>query len=117
MDVRSEVQEHGRQAVELGRSVGHLGGFADAVHDVGTKSIHTAIQPEPQHIGHPLRGERMVPIDVRLLGEEQVEVVLAGRIVEGPRRLVAEGPSPVVGRAAVGSRVPPDVEAAMLGIP
>ncbi len=51
---------------------------------------------------------RVAPVEVGLLGEERVQVVLAGGLVERPGR-TAEQRLPVVGRAAVRRGIPPHV--------
>ena len=54
---------------------------------------------------------RVAPVEVRLLLQEGVVVVLAGRLVPLPGR-AAEIAEPVVGRPAVGRRIAPDVPVA-----
>ncbi len=50
----------------------------------------------------------MAVVEFGLLGDELVQVVLAGALVEGPGR-AAEEAQPVVGRSAVRGGIAPDV--------
>ena len=56
------------------------------------------------------------PVEIGLLGQMVVEVVLTGGRIERPGR-AAEAAHPVVGRAAVGSGIGPDVPVALAGDP
>ncbi len=88
--------------------------LADRVHGVGPEPVDAAIEPEAHHAVHGLHHRPLGPVDVGLLGEEQVQVVLGRALVEGPRRdVLAEGCPPVVGRTAPRCRVAPHVPAAV----
>ncbi len=95
-----------------GRGVGEAVGLAEGVGDVDPEAVHPAVQPEVEHLLHCLGDGGVGPVEVGLAREEEVEVPLPGRLVEGPRRAVPEGAPPVVGRPVrlglVG--VAPDVE-------
>ena len=82
----------------LGRVVGQGGVLADAVDHVGPESVDSPVEPEPEGVVHGLDHRRLVPVEVGLGRLEQVEVPLAGRLVEGPRRCgQVERGHPVVG--------------------
>src|SRR5205823_3379568 len=54
------------------------------------------------------------PLEVRRLGQEVVEVILAGALVEGPGR-PAEGAEPVIRISSVGLWIGPDIPIPMSG--
>jgi hypothetical protein len=83
------------------------------VDDVGPESVDAPVEPEPQDVVHGGHHRRLTPVQVGLLGQEQVEVLLAGPLVERPRRSGAEGGHPVVGRFTRRSDRPPDVPRAL----
>ena len=106
--LRLLVVEHMRGGL-LGRAehggalgvVGQAGLLDEAVGDVDPEAVDAPVEPEPQD-GLELRPDlRVVPVEVGLLGVEQVQVPLAGRAVglgdAGPGR-AAEDRVPVVGR-------------------
>ena len=51
-------------------------------HRVQPEPVDAEVQPEPQHLQHRVLDERVLVVEVRLVGEEPVPVVLAAR----PRR-------------------------------
>ena len=71
----------------------------EPVGHVHTEPVHAAVQPEPQDVLELRADLRVLPVQVRLGGVEQVEVPLARRAVRlghaGPRA-AAEGGLPVV---------------------
>ena len=80
------------------RDVGQRGVLADEVHDVGAEAVDPAVEPEAQHVVHGRDDLGVVPVEVGLLGQEQVQVPLLGRLVPASTRAAAEGRQPVVGR-------------------
>ncbi len=98
--------------VLLGRWVGRVVAQQRILHhhlrDVDPEPIHPAVQPEAGVVEHRGTHRRVAPVEVRLLRQECVEVVLAGRWIQLPRRPV-EHADPVVGHAAAGCRVAPHV--------
>ena len=74
--------------------------LADLVGDVDPEAVDATPQPEAQHFVHRLRDRRLVPVEVRLLRQERVEVPLPCALVARPGgALLAEGRDPVVRRA------------------
>ncbi len=119
---RAQVRTRARMMVEVaatieafdpGRVIGIAAVLADEMHDVRAEPTHAASHPEAQDIELRVTQRWGVPVDVRLLRKEVVQVVLAGALVEGPGRLVGEVSHPVVGRAAVGRRIAPHVPVAV----
>jgi hypothetical protein len=84
--------------------------LADAVDHVDPEAVDAPVEPEAHDLLHALDHARVLPVEVGLLGQEQVQVPLSRRLVEGPGRPVGERRLPVVRGAAVGGGVPPDVE-------
>ena len=79
---------------------------------VHAKAVHAAVEPEAQGV-HQRRAHLGVAIvEFGLLPDELVQVILPGRLVESPGG-AAEEAQPVVGRAAIGGRVAPDVPVAL----
>jgi hypothetical protein len=70
-----------------------------------------AVEPEAHHVEARGADRRVVPVEVRLLGKERVQVVLAGLLVEGPCR-TTEIRAPVVGGPPPARRIPPHVPVA-----
>jgi hypothetical protein len=77
-------------------------------HDVHAETVDASVQPEPHGIEHRLLDIGVAPVQVRLLFQESVVVVLARVLVvlPGSATKLAE---PVVRRAAVRGRIPPQV--------
>ena len=73
-----------------------------ALEGVDPRSVHTAVEPEPENVVHRRLDLGVVPVEVGLLGREGVQIPLARRLVEGPGRTDGgELGLPVVGRPAV----------------
>ena len=79
-------------------------GLDHAVRDVDPEPVDPAVEPEPQHVLEPRAHLGAVPVEVRLLGVERVQVPLAGvpgvagqPVHAGPGRPAEDG-LPVVGR-------------------
>lgn len=79
-------------------------------HDVNPEAVDASVHPEAQRVRHRGADRRVVPVELRLLGQERVQVVLTARLVERPwrpdRREVRD---PAVRRPSVGRRVAPYV--------
>ena len=82
--------DHRRQGLILEERVG----------DVDPEAVDAAVEPEAEDLLETLLYRFFVPVEVGLLGREEVEVVLAGLLVQRPRG-PAEGRRPLVRRAAV----------------
>ena len=67
-------------------AVGQRGVLGDEVDDVHAEAVDPAVQPPAHHLVDRLADLRVLPVEVGLLAREQVQVVLAGRLVELPRR-------------------------------
>ena len=91
---RRIVLEPGRMEIEVDR--------------VEAEAVDAALQPEADGLEQRVLHGAVVEIEVRLLGEEIVQVVLAAARVPLPGR-AAEDRQPVVGRRAVRLGVGPDV--------
>lgn len=81
------------------------------VEDVEAEAGDPALQPEAHDAQARGPDLRVVPVEVGLLGQERVEVVLTGLLVQRPRG-AAEERAPVVRRAPAARRVAPDVPVA-----
>ena len=75
---------------------------------VETKAVDAALQPEAGNGKQRLLHSRVMKIEVRLLGQEVVQVILLAPCIPLPCR-AAEDRKPVVGRGAVGLRVGPHI--------
>ena len=112
------------RTVRLGHVLGHAGGHVDA------EAVHAAIGPEAQSGQEVLTHGRIVPVEVGLLGGEDVEVPLVGAgrsgtgewgavgtdVVDALPGGAAEHGAPVIGRlGAAGAGAGPDVVEGALG--
>ena len=80
-------------------------------HRVQPEAVDAEVQPEPQHLQHRVLHQRVLVVEVGLVGEEPVPVVLAADLVVGPvGPLGVDEDDPGVGVLVVG--VGPDVEVA-----
>ena len=79
----------------------------DQVDDVGAKAVDAPVEPEAQHVVHRRDDLRVAPVQVGLLGEEQMEVPLRCRLVPGPGG-PAERRTPVV-RRLIAASIAPDI--------
>jgi len=100
-DRRRAVAQRPRGRREHRPDPGEVGRLDQAVRHVHPEAVHPPIQPEPQDLLELGPHQRVVPVEVRLGGVEQVQVPLAGGAVRlghpGPGR-TAEHALPVVGR-------------------
>src|SRR5690606_35687640 len=83
-------------AGQTARVVGEVGILAGAVGDVDAETVDAAFQPEAQHAVHGLHDLGVAPVQVGLLGQEQVQIVSAGGLVPGPGAARAQRRAPVV---------------------
>src|SRR5437870_4176479 len=86
----------------------------DAVGDVDSKPGDAAVEPEPIDRIEGIFDFGIPPVEVRLLGQEIVEIVLAAPFVERPGR-PTKGAEPVVRISSVGLWVGPDIPIPMPG--
>src|SRR6266511_2409080 len=108
--------EHGLKAVRvlrIGRIVAQLPVVDEPVGDVDPEACDPAVEPEAEDVVERVADGRIPPVEVRLLGEEVVQVPLARLFVEGPGG-TAEDAAPVV-RRVVAAAVRPDVPVAVPG--
>ncbi len=76
--------------------------LGDHVDDVHAEAVDPAVEPPAHHLVHRLAHLGVLPVQVRLLAGEQVEVVLPARLVVRPRR-AGEERAPVVGLGTRGA--------------
>ena len=112
----------GRQEDPAGAvAVGQRRVLGDEVDDVHAEAVDPAVEPPAHHLVDRGAHLRVLPVQVGLLAREEVQVVLAGRLVELPRR-AGEGRAPVrrlgAGRARLhaGARRPPPVPVALRAV-
>ena len=86
--------------------------LADHGNHVHAEAVHTLVAPPGHHVVDLVAHLRVGPVEVGLLAAEQVQVILAGGLVELPRALGEVG-APVVRRAAVRLGIAPDVVVAV----
>ena len=79
--------------------------FDDSTMRFPRSSVDAAAHPESKDAVHGLDHAGFGPVEVRLLGQEQVEVPLAGALVPCPRPAAERGP-PVVRRPAAAAVAP-----------
>ena len=91
--------------------VGEARILARAVNDIDAKAVDAAVEPEAQHVMHGRDHLRVAPVEVRLLGQKQVQVVLLGVFVPGPGAAGTQRGAPVVRLIA------PDVPVALGVVP
>ena len=87
-------------------TVGQFGILRDEVDDVHPEPVHAPVEPPPHHRVDGLTDLGVLPVQIRLLLREHVQVVLARLLVELPRR-ARERRAPVGGFRARIARVHP----------
>ena len=87
-------------------AVRQRGVLGDHVDDVHPEAVDAAVEPPAHHRVDGLADLGVLPVEVGLLAGEQVQVVLAGRLVELPRR-AAERRLPVGRLGPVRARLHP----------
>jgi len=107
------VERRAEPGVRVHRGVRHRDRFDQAVGHVDPEAVDAAIEPEGQDVVEELRHRRVGPVEVRLLGGEQVQVPLFGPVRTGqafPGR-TTEHRAPV-GRRGIAERAAsvPEVE-------
>ena len=75
-----------RDAVPQDRAVRQRGVLGDHVDDVHPEAVDAPVEPPAHHRVDRLADLGVLPVEVGLLAGEQVQVVLAGRLVELPGR-------------------------------
>ena len=63
-----------RSLVSLTRSLG----------DIDPETVNVLVEPEPQNLIELILDPRVAPVQVRLVWQEEMEVVLTGLVVKGP---------------------------------
>ena len=81
-----------------------LGNHVDDIH---SEAVDPLVQPPPHHGIHIFAHLRIVPVQIRLLGRENVQIILLSVFVIRPGR-TAEPGTPVVWRFSIPS-IPPDI--------
>ena len=103
---------------KFGRVVDQVAVFAEGMEHVHAEPVDPPIHPEPQHVVHGGNHCRVSPVQVRLLGEEEVEIPLVCGGVHRPRWVIfSPGLDPVVRGCPIGGLIPPHVPVPMLGGP
>jgi len=94
------------------RVVTQCGIFEIYVKNIQAETVYAALHPKAKYIQHCIVNCRVTPIDIRLFFGEHVEVILPGHRVKLPTRS-AKYRLPVVGWAASGFWISPDVPVAV----
>jgi hypothetical protein len=79
---------------------------------IDAEAINAAIEPEAHLVEHCRQHFWVAVVEFGLLLDELMQIVLTGLFVKSPCRAAKET-CPVIGRAAVGRRVAPDVPVAL----
>ena len=87
-------------------AVGQAGGLGDQIDDVHAEAVDAPVQPPVHHRVHGGAHLGVLPVEVGLFAVEEVQVVLAGRLVQGPRGSREEGPPVVRLRAGLSGSAP-----------
>ena len=117
VDVRAVGELVEGQDVLLPRPFRHVGqplDLRDEVDDVHPEAVDAAVEPPAHHRVDRLADLGVLPVQVRLLAVEQVQVVLAAGLVPRPRGTAEERP-PVVGLGPV-AWVAPEVPVALRAV-
>ena len=86
-----------RIGVRVRRVVAQFGVLDEQADHVHAEAVHAPLQPEVEHIHHRFAHFGITPVEFGLLLHKLVQVVLARRLVERPRR-TAKDAAPVVGQ-------------------
>ena len=105
-----EIKGAGAGAAIVGgeRIVAQVGIVHRMVERIEAEAVHPAIQPETHDVQQRILNHRVVDVKLGLAGEELVHIILAPSRVPGPGR-AAEHRLPIIGRAAVGLGIGPDI--------
>ena len=87
------------------RRVGKAGRLGDQADDVHSKAVDALLAPAGHHVEHILTHSRIVPVEVGLLGGEEVQIVHIRRLIVLPGGAGEPG-APVIGLFAVLSLSP-----------
>ena len=104
---RHEVDAH-PAVLPVRLPVLELRGLFDVGDGVDAEAAHPLVQPEASRVEKRLSHLRVLPVQVRLLFCEGVEVILPPLLAPRPGRTAKNAP-PVRGGASIRLRVPPDV--------
>ena len=86
-----------RIGVRIRRIITQVFVFDDQSDHVHAETIDAALEPETQRLQHRRAQRRIAPIQIGLLFYKLMQVILACRVVQRPRR-AAEETAPIVGR-------------------
>jgi hypothetical protein len=64
--------------------VGKAGLLGDEIDDIHAEAIYTLLEPEFHNLMHRLDNGGALPVEVRLFGSKQMEIVLCCGLVVGP---------------------------------
>ncbi len=109
MDVRAVYAVRGVIAVEIGHfAVRHFLGLRDHAYHVHTESVNAFVTPPGHHIEDFVADFWVIPVQVRLLFGEQMQVIHCGLFVILPCG-TAETGAPVIGRRLSILSLSPDI--------
>src|SRR5947209_4802936 len=94
--------------VRIGRIVAQQFVLGEDRASIDPKAIYAAAHPEAQHVGHRGAHRGVAPVEIGLLLQKGVIIVLPCGFIPLPRA-AAEPAQPIVGWAAVLSRVGPEI--------
>src|SRR4029077_6922970 len=109
------VRRHSWPPRRIGRIVTELGVLGQMMHNIDAKPVHTAVKPETQYLKHRALDFWVAPIEVGLFLQKGVIVILPGLLVPLPRA-PAEIGKPIVGRAATGFWIAPNIPVAFCAV-
>ena len=95
----------------IGWVIGEIGMLDQHPDHIDTEAINTAGEPEAHHIVDRSAYRRVAPVEIGLLGVEQMEVVLTRSLIKAPGRATKIA-QPVIWRPPVSGRVTPDIPVA-----
>ena len=101
MHVRAVRHERSRGVAVCPRcAVGQTGGLGDEADDIHAEAVDALLKPPVHHVENLIPHGGIVPVEVRLLFREEVQVVHPGLLIQLPGA-AAEAGTPVVGLFAV----------------
>ena len=100
---------------KFGWVVDQVAVFAEGMEHVHAEPVDPPIHPEPEHVVHGGHHRRVSPVQIWLLGEEEVEIPLVCGGAHRPRGLIfGPGLDPVVRGRAIGGLISPHIPVPML---